>query len=353
MGRLVRGGIIRPYFLGVATPGLSRASYFPFTYLLFKPLSWLPYPTAVVLFLLTTTAATFAAFWQRIGSQDNIQRGLLTLIIAGLTYPMLFNQDRGNTDIIIVLLLWLMLEMMMRAKWQAAALLLALAATFKGLPGLFALLFIPVQKWAAIATSVVTAASLTLIAFATMSGGLEHSVDGFRSSLESFGIFANVGTTSLQHNTSISGLLAVLAHWSPLFTGAFNSAGVISALVLLITVTASLALPLLLWERVSLIVVAITLVPAVSFDYRLLLILLPAGLIISDRTSSDVPTYVVVLFGLILIPKALPVLWADIGAGTLINPILMLALLVAVISRGIQRRRRTGASAWTGEPVTI
>ena len=109
----------------------------------------------------------------------------------------------------------------------------------------------------------------------------------------------------------------------------------------------------MLWERVTLIVIALTLVPAVSFDYRLLLLLLPAGLVISDRTSSDVPAYIVILFGLLLIPKALPVLWADIGAGTLINPILMLILLAAVIVRGIQRRRQCGASAWPGEPLTI
>jgi hypothetical protein len=342
-----------PYFLGGATPGLSRASYFPFTYVLFKPLSWLPYPAALVLFLVTTTSATFVAFWQRIGGQDNIQRGLLTLMIAGLTYPMLFNQDRGNIDIVIFLVLWMMLEMMLRARWQTAALLLALAASFKGLPVLLALLFIPVRKWKAAATAAVAAIGLTLISFATMSGGLAHSIEGFRSSLESFGVFVNLGTTSLQHNTSITGLLAVLAHWSPFFTGAFDSAGVISALVLIVAVTASLALPLLLWERVTLIVIAMTLVPAVSFDYRLLLLLLPAGLVISDRTSSDVPAYIVILFGLLLIPKALPVLWADIGAGTLINPILMLILLAAVIVRGIQRRRQCGASAWPGEPLTI
>ena len=44
------------------------------------------------------------------------------------------------------------------------------------------------------------------------------------------------------------------------------------------------------------------------------------------------PPYVVVLFGLLLIPNSALVVWADIRAGALINPIVMLALLIAAVS---------------------
>jgi hypothetical protein len=96
-------------------------------------------------------------------------------------------------------------------------------------------------------------------------------------------------------------------------------------------------LPLALWERVALLVATLVLVPPVSYDYRLIHVLLPILLLL--RFPGPVRTAAVVLLGIVLIPKGLPVLFADVNIGTVINPLALLALGGVLTWTGISRLR--------------
>jgi Glycosyltransferase family 87 len=326
------------------------SNYLPFTHVLFKPLSWLSYPIASAGFLIGSLLATMAICWRWIEAQERVVHALLTLIIACLSYPVLFALDRGNVDILGFILLWLMIEAISRGAWTAAAVLLALGASMKGVPGILILLFVPARQWRAALLAIGLTVALSVVGLAIMHGGIVDNFNGLRDAIQSFNRTVDQGTTGLQHDSSIHGLLAVLEHWG--LGGATGAAAALSAVLVVVAVLGSLLLPLALWERLTVLTVAFILAPTVTFDYRLVFMLLPVGVVLSGRHTPEVPAYVIVLFGLLLIPKEWPLLWADVGLGTLVNPLLMLGLFGVALAGGVARRRQ-GRAAPDGTAIAL
>lgn len=323
------------------------SNYLPATHLLLKPLSWLDYRVAAGLFLIGCSAAVIALFWRRIQVDDRVTRSLLTLVLGCLTYPVLFALDRGNIDLLVFFALWAMLELILRGRWTGAAVALSVAASMKGVPVLFLVVFVQARQWRAIAVTVGTGAVLTLIALAVMEGGVIDNLVALKSSIGEFDTRSTEGTNGLQHVSTVAGLLGVVEHYFGWAAGLADASPIIGGALLCMVLVATLLLPLELWERVILVSVVVIVVPAVSYDYRLTLLLLPILLVLSDREVPRLPITVVILLGLLLVPKGLPVLWADVGLGTLANPILMLALVAVVLAQGT-RRWRSGIQSTPG-----
>lgn len=321
-------------------PGVFYPSnYLPAAHLLLKPLSWFSYRVAAGIFLIGCLVGVIALFWRRIDVEDRLTRSLLTLVLGCLTYPVLFALDRGNVDLLVFFALWAMLELIVRGRWMWAAAALSVAASMKGIPAVFVLLFLQARQWRAIALTVAMSLGLTLTALAIMEGGIVDNVEALRASLRGFDAASTHGTQGLQHVSTVAGLLGVVEHFVGWASGLAHAAPVISASLLCVIITATMFLPLELWERLTLLTVAAIIVPTVSYDYRLTLILLPILLVLSEREAPRLPMTVLVLFGLLLVPKGLPVLWADVGLGSFANPLLMLGLVGVVSSGGIRRWR--------------
>jgi hypothetical protein len=85
------------------------------------------------------------------------------------------------------------------------------------------------------------------------------------------------------------------------------------------------------------------LVPSVSYEYRMIHVYLPLLLFLAVVESRRADALYVALFGLLLIPKGLPILYADVNIGTVVNPLLLVALMVAVV---IDAARTGGVSTW-------
>lgn len=322
------------------TPGLAPSNYFPFTHFLFKPLAWMGYPASTAIFLLGSWVLIALAIWLALGSEDRIRKGIACVALAGLSYPVLFALDRGNVELTIFLLLWLSLALIERTRYMAAAVPLAIAASMKLVPLLLAAVFVAERKWRALLLTIGLTVGLSVIALLAMHGGFSQNVHGLRQGLHDFSNIeqSESGHHSLQHGTSIRGLLAVLVGegWSWL-KGPLDAQRYISYGIGAVFVTGALLLPLLLWERVALLVITLIVVPPVSFDYRLIHLLLPILLLL--RQARPVPRLPVLLLALMLVPKSLPVLYADINIGTVLNPLLLLALGVTILVSANRRRR--------------
>lgn len=333
------------------SPGVFYPSnYLPATHLLLKPLSWIDYRLAAGIFLIGSLTVIVALFWRRIEVEDRLTRSLLTIVLGCLTYPVLLALDRGNVDLLVFFALWAMLLLILRGWWVTAAVALSIAASMKGIPALFVVLFVQARQWRAIAVTVVVSAVLTVTALAMMRGGIYANVQGLATSLKGFDSVSAQGTNGLHYVTTVAGLLGVLEHYFRGMAGLASSSSVVAGALLVVVVAATLLLPLELWERVTLLAVAVIMVPPVSYDYRLTLMLLPILLFLSRREVPHLPIVVPILFGLLLVPKGLPILWADVGLGTLVNPLLMLGLVGVVLAQGIGRwcspdRRRFGPQA--------
>jgi hypothetical protein len=81
---------------------------------------------------------------------------------------------------------------------------------------------------------------------------------------------------------------------------------------------------------VALLTFTMLVFPQVSFDYKLLHLLLPVGLFLAAPTGQR-DTFYAVCLGLLLVPKAYGWLTHDVSVSVLLNPLLMTVVGVALI----------------------
>lgn len=332
-------------------PSIFYASnYFPFTHLLLKPLTWFSYPVAAAIFLGGSWVALGAIAWSRVPrGVDRVRRALWAFALVALTYPVLFAIDRGNVELLMFLLMWLSLLCMERARWLLAAVPLAMAAAMKGTPLILAGIFLAKRQWGAAALSVGLTLLLTFVGFLIMDGSLKDNFDGLRDALKVFADTTEGGVAGLEHSTTIRGLLEVAGHEGWLPSSLADAWQVFAGVALIGFSAAAVLLPLALWERVAILVVAMILVPPTSFDYRLIHLLLAVFLLL--RATRPPATAVVVMLGLALIPKGLPILYAGVDIGTVVNPLLLLGVGATLSATGFKRRREARTAAT--RPVAV
>jgi hypothetical protein len=103
------------------------------------------------------------------------------------------------------------------------------------------------------------------------------------------------------------------------------------------------------WKQIALLVFSFNLLPYVSADYKLIHLFIPLLLFINAEEKSDHDLLYIVLFGLLMIPKAYFLFpgirsdsgFADISISIIINPILMLIFSLIIIREGFCGKCRT------------
>ena len=91
---------------------------------------------------------------------------------------------------------------------------------------------------------------------------------------------------------------------------------------------------------------AIILLPTVSSDYRLLLLVVPLALFLRRGTSTRLAPLIATCFALLLVPKPyLQVRAPDVNIGVVVNPLLLAALMGVILGTGIVRQRKTRATS--------
>jgi hypothetical protein len=93
-----------------------------------------------------------------------------------------------------------------------------------------------------------------------------------------------------------------------------------------------------LWKQVALLAFMTILLPEVTFDYKLIHLLVPAVLFISTSPGKAGEDRLYMwLFGLLFIPKAYAPIGYETTIGVLLNPLLMTAMMGTIVWRGIRR----------------
>jgi len=334
-------------YLGASAPFAS--SYPPFTHLLLKPLTWLPYSLAVTLLLAEATAAILWLVAAQLRDLDLPLRLLATCVIGLLNYPILFMLDRANVESLVLLLLAASALSARRDCWKWSAVLIGAAAAMKGYPLVFVLVLVGARRYREAAVSVITAAGLTLVSFLTFSGGL---LENARALLHTLGAFFahNAGETGVQHGSSLNGLASAVAQTVPAMSWLHEAVAPLSIGVLLVGSAAVASGRLVLWQSYAVAAGMTVLVPTVAFDYRLVLLMVPLLLMLREPGGSlRRPSFL--LLGLIFVPKGLPLLYGQVSFGVIVNPLLLLLLVLGLSTAAIPRRPAAADPRSTGELV--
>jgi len=304
------------------------SNYPPFTHLLFRPLSALPYTVVLSIFLVGTTAAVLWLVAAQLKDVTMPLRLLAAGVLGLLNYPILLMLDRGNVEALVLLFLAAAALSARRGAWTWSAVLIGAAAAMKGYPLLFVVLLLGARRPRDVNVAVSTAAGLTLLSFSTMAGGVLDNARGFLRGVGSFDAFGT-GERGVQHGSSLHGLTSVAAHIWPTMTWLPRVTPPLALVILLIGSVSVISGRLLLWQSSAVIAGLTILVPTVAFDYRLVLMLVPL-LVLLGEPGGSLRRVSVLTLGLLFVPKGLPVLYGEVNVGVIVNPLLLILLVLGL-----------------------
>jgi alpha-1,2-mannosyltransferase len=149
-------------------PKVTVYRYPPFSTLLFLPLSFLPYPAAVLLWrIFNLTLIVFAVWliWKTLALPRDAETALVIGAILFTFDPLPYNLAIGQINGLILLLLTGVAWAWTRQRQVLAGVLLAFAASIKIAPGVLFLYFLWKRGFKLVAAGVSTAIVFALIAF--------------------------------------------------------------------------------------------------------------------------------------------------------------------------------------------
>jgi hypothetical protein len=312
------------------TPLGVSSSYFPLTHVLMFPLAQLSLSPALVLYLLAFLVFAGTLIHRHVGG-DRLRRAQAVIVLTACSTPVLFLLDRGNVEGVVFAALACSVLAYRRDRFYLAALLLAIPVAMKGAAGVFWLLFLFDGRLRELLASMAASAFLTLGALLALPGSTEANVEGLRGALESISAATTEGTAAALHSVSLNAALTAVGRWDDRFDVFVSNYAFVGLAVLLGVALVLAVLRPVLWQRVALVCGVMLLVPSISYEYRMLHLYIPLVLFLAAGEARRSDPLFVVLFGLLLVPKGLPILFDDVSLGSLVNPLLLVALMAAVV----------------------
>jgi hypothetical protein len=330
--------------------GDLKAQYFPFTYVLIYPLTFLDRESAIITYSLFFIASMFVFVRQYF--MMNV-RPTLELIIANyknifiisfLSYPFLFSIERGNLENILFILVALSLYFYTKQMRVLCSICLAMAASMKLYPLFFIVYFVSEKRYFESILTIILFFVLTLGSLALFHSGFHQSLIGWRTALTGMGNYILfLPDSCTRYNLGLWGLTKTIgAHFHmtvPLKTVSIWYHFFV-AFMLVAVVSCIIFVEKLPWRKLALVVLSILLFPEMSNDYKLLLILLPLAAFINDK-PKQFDFLFIILFVLLMIPKNYYWVQNDISVSNLLNPTIMLLMMATIMVSGIVQKFST------------
>lgn len=339
-----------PYFASLPQPfGEPRSfpsNYFPFGAMLPYPLTLVPYPWAVGIFIAGFTAILFAFNWYFMRTGDPYTDAVSIAALTLMNYPAQVVVDRGNIEAFVFAFLAGFIVLLIRRHLAPSAALLGAAIAMKAVPIVLLPLCYKAAKRRGVGIAVGTAAVLTLVSLLLMSRPVHISLLRLISVLLNYSGNVTAGLESTNHSSSLYGLFTIGAWLSqvspsvaPLWNAMLGSYSLIAAAILIGSMTACILLPTKLWEMATIATVCLVLLPQGSPDYRLIHLLIPFALFVNSKTDRANGLLNTVLFSLLLVPKSFIILAHETSLNSVLNPIIMLVLLTVTLFQAIGRHK--------------
>jgi hypothetical protein len=345
-----------PYFAEIphpySYPQYFASNYFPFGAMLPYPLTLIPYPLAVGLFV-----AGFVAFlawfnWTFMRTGDRLADAIPIVALTLMNYPAQVVVDRGNTEAFVFAFVagFTMLLVRRRADWSAG--LLGAAIAMKAAPVVFLPLCHRVAGRRGVVVALAAAFLLTAGSLLVMSRPVHVNVLRFRENLGTYAKATSQDIDPANHASGLYGLI-VLGDWTSQLTPAVRPVWgllkfaypAIAAVILVVAMLLSVWLPLRLWELATAAAVCLVLLPSASPDYRLIHMLIPFALFVNSRTPRREGIVTTLLFALLFVPKSWVIIAREVSLNSALNPLILLALLVRTLHGANARRLEAGGVA--------
>lgn len=335
------------------TPYWLKSNYFPVGNTIFYLLSMLGSKymlliSVYIVFILLYFFFVRSMFGRKIRFEE--YTSFLALLL--LTYPFLMNLDRGNIEVFLFLSVWGFFYFYNKGKTYTGLIFLALAISIKLFPGVFLILLLKDRKYKNIVFTLLLVILSSVISMLTFDGSF---MDNIKALLNTFADFNNIFNNwywkvGLQHNVSLYGAIKVISFAIiSLFGGTFDNSVFLHALpwytmgVFLIFILLCIHIVFIEkseWKNVTLLTIALLILPNVSFDYKLIYILVPLSFFLKQERQSGFRNLYLLLFSLLLVPHNYFYINSDISIAVLIYPLILLIISGLIIYEGLQKKCR-------------
>jgi hypothetical protein len=350
-----------PYFASIPQPFEEPRSfpsnYFPFGAMLPYPLTLVPYPWAVGIFITAFVAILLAFNWYFMRTGDPYADAISIAALTLMNYPAQMVVDRGNIEAFVFAFLAGFIVLLIRRQLVPSAALLGAAIAMKAVPAIFLPLCYKAAKRRGVGISVATAGFLTVGSILLMSRPVHLSVLRFISNILRYSGIVTDGLEPANHASSLFGLFSIGAWLSqgspgvgPIWASFVSGYSLLAGLILIGAIVACFALPMKLWEMATTLTVCLVLLPKQSPDYRLIHMMIPFALFVNSKTDRSNGLVYTVLFSLLLVPKSFIIVAHETSLNSVLNPILMLVLLTRTLFAAYRRgnaEHRTAADVTT------
>jgi hypothetical protein len=308
--------------------GETARWYPPFCFTALYPLTLLPPFAAFLLVTVVTITFLLLFTWRALPISDTWTRLLAVFALSFLTYPVLMLLDRGNIDGLLFVLMGLFVWAYQKGYYRSGVVLLAIASALKIFPALFVLLYIADRRYRHAAMMCALAALITLGGLSWLDGGIVQALDNYRAAVGGSTTFVASDDRCLQFTSTLYGMIHALTglrdpdKCQRLYAVyQYVCVGLLALLAgYLIWVEKSLR------RRVSMLTLAMLLLPAFNYDYRLIFVYIPLALFLGKRSSRFDALYLA-FYSLLLVPKAYFMIRGWISISVVLNPLLLLGLV--------------------------
>ncbi|MGA2612732.1 MAG: glycosyltransferase family 87 protein [Spirochaetia bacterium] len=322
--------------------------YFPFANAFFYLFSIVHYKYLSLCLFIGIFVVCYALMMRR-AFYNSLGRDVLFFLVVGfVAYPFLFILDRANIEGYLFLCLLGFILLYRESRHEIlSSFLLASAICMKLYPGVFLVLLLRDRKYRNILYTCAFCLILTIASLLLFKGGAIANIKWLLDNLHAFGPFYS-GLNGLQHEASFYPIIKVASFLIQRMTGGsklpFDQVGLaldnvllrpysIACVIVFIGLSFFIVLrkDLRFWKSVALLCFSMILLPPVSFDYKLISLLIPLFFFLCE---SERKQYLyAILFALLLIPKDYFWLRGDISIAVVLNPLLMVTIAGMILFR--------------------
>ena len=346
---LYRAWIFGKHIAGENPYITSDCNYFPLFFLVMFPFSFLAWCKVLPVFFLVVVSTFILLVYKMIKNFANlslVKKMGYVILLTVTSYPLLFLLDRGNSEGILFIFLCLFVYLYKKRKFLLSAIPLSFAIGMKLYPAVFLVLFISDRKYREFVWCILLTIGITALSLFLMSGGVISSLSGLVSNLNSFQETHVIAGGSSFYNHTLFNLLSHTLYRTAYLKEAFIHPYLVIAFILFVlTASYVILVEKEFWKKVTLLVLAMIVLPYVSYDYTLIHLYIPLVLFVnSGNKKSNRSIFVFsILFGLLIIPKNY--IMGPISVGLLLNPTIMIAMAWIILKEGILEFREKSVQA--------
>jgi dolichol-phosphate mannosyltransferase len=299
-------------------------------------------------------------------SNKIVQSIIFVLIVSLLNYPTLFTFDRGNLEGLTFIFLLLFMFFFEREEYATSTIFIAFATASKLFPGVFLLLYLSKKKYREFAFSVFLTGLLTVAPLLAFRGGLANNFDyllrGENLNIPSFAVF--IGDNNIvQRGVTLFTLSKIIMVESGAMASTNMQYFLRTYIVVAMGIFSAVAAYVLfveteLWKQITVLTIAMLILPQFSADYRLIYIFIPLLLYLNIDRRPHLDIAYLIVFGLLLIPKSYFFLTkivsdsgtSDISIAVILNPLLMILICTMIVGSGIRNWLSARRSLAAGQP---